>query len=87
MSQDFSRVGPNSVRTPRGYIVETLGRTGVRIAGRTGTVVIDSEMLHAPMSIAVYSSTAQPLDRSSADDVLSETVAALQWLGFRVEVF
>ncbi len=82
---DYETVGPNAVRAPSGALITVLGRAGVRYATSDGAIDIDSEMLAPEMTIAVYpGSIASPL--ISPDVVLAETLGALRWLGFAVEL-
>jgi hypothetical protein len=66
-------------------VISLLSRAGLRYTTSEGTIDVDSEMLAPEMSIVVYpGSIVSPF--IPPDQVLSETLGALRYLGFTVEV-
>ncbi|GIF23424.1 hypothetical protein BJ973_004036 [Actinoplanes tereljensis] len=82
----FSQPGPNLIASSSGRTLEILGRAGLRYHVNGVAIEIDSEMLHPPMSLVIYSDSIPMGTPLPASEILEETIKALEYAGFTVEV-
>jgi hypothetical protein len=83
---EFSRSSANVITSSSGHTIQILGRAGLRVGMGDATIEIDSEMLHAPMSLVIYSGSIPTASPVPPAEILDEVRQGLQWAGFEVEV-
>jgi hypothetical protein len=79
---DFRKGGPNVIESDEGTITTT-GRAGVEVTYRGRNTHINSEMLHPPMTIALFVGGG---DGPADEEAIRYAIAGLTWAGFEVEV-
>jgi hypothetical protein len=84
---EFQRISPNSLMSSEGFTVTWLPAGGVDYSDATGTVRVDSESLLKPSRILVYphSDGLKALAEHRAEEILTNVVRALEYLGHEVE--
>ena len=91
MNEEFTRLTPKSARSQNGFVVRIEPHCEVVYEDETDEVRVDSEWL-VDQGIALYrnSRSNKGIDESNPSNietVFSNTIRALQFLGYRVEVF
>jgi hypothetical protein len=88
VSEEFQKLGPNSVNSVKGFtvVLDLLG--GVKYSDATGTTNVDSELLIIPpkYGIALYTQSVglENMPTSRAEEILSNITRALEYLGYGV---
>jgi hypothetical protein len=86
---------PNVYQCSDGYVVEIVGRTGMRYSEGGRTMFVDSEILAPPAGVAIYKDTIARWEPPHAAEALSpdeclrirdNIVAALQSQGIAVDL-
>jgi hypothetical protein len=87
MNPDFQKVGPNSARCGSGFTVTWRPSGGVDYSDANGTVRVDSELLVNPSRILVYprSGGLKTMTDRRAEEILTDVIRALEYLGHQVE--
>jgi hypothetical protein len=84
---EFQKVVPNSAKSDKGFTVTWRPSGGVDYSDANGTVRVDSELLLNPSRILVYprSGGLKTMTDYRAEEVLSNVIRALEFLGHQVE--
>src|SRR5262249_5950440 len=88
VSEEFHKLGPNSVNSVKGFtvVLDLLG--GVKYSDTTGTTKIDSELLDTPpkYGVALYTKSVglDDMSTSRAEEIISNITRALDYLGYGV---
>jgi hypothetical protein len=84
---EFQKVVSNSAKSDKGFTVTWRPSGGVDYSDANGTVRMDSELLLKPSRILVYprSGGLKTMTDHRAEEVLSNVIRALEFLGHQVE--
>jgi hypothetical protein len=87
MNEEFKKIGSNGAKSDRGFTVTWRPAGGVDYSGQAGTVRVDSELLVKPLRILVYprSGGLKAMTEDRAEEVLTNVIRALEFLGHQVE--
>jgi hypothetical protein len=85
---EFSKVGPNQASSTMGFKVIFHPAGGVNYMDAAGVTRIDTELYVKPLRIAIYreSRSLKRLDDSQANEILTNIVRALAFLGHSNEI-
>jgi hypothetical protein len=84
---EFQTTRPNTAKSDKGFTVTWVPSGGVDYSDAGGTVSVDSELLQQPFRILVYprSGGLKTLSEENAEEILTNIVRALEYLGHQVE--
>jgi hypothetical protein len=84
---EFQKVVSNSAKSDKGFTVTWRPSGGVDYSDADGTVRVDSELLVKPSRILVYprSGGLKTMTEGRAEEVLTNVIRALEFLGHQVE--
>ena len=87
MNEEFKKIGSNSAKSDMGFNVTWRPAGGVDYSDQAGTVRVDSELLVKPLRILVYprSGGLKAMTEDRAEEVLTNVIRALEFLGHQVE--
>lgn len=89
MTSEFTLIATNTVRSNRGFAVTFHPIGGVDYSDDCGVAVrVDTELFVGPFRYAVYaqSKDLRSMPRSRSDELLSNVIRALDFLGHRAEI-
>jgi hypothetical protein len=88
MPGEFSKIGPNQASSTMGFKVIFHPAGGVDYMDAAGVTRIDTELYVKPLRIAIYreSRSLKRLDSSRANEILTNIVRALAFLGHPTEI-
>jgi hypothetical protein len=88
LAGEFSKIGPNQVSSTMGFKVIFHPAGGVDYMDVAGVTRLDTELYAKPLRIAIYreSRSLKMLDGSRANEILTNTVRALAFLGHPTEI-
>jgi hypothetical protein len=88
MRGEFSKIGPNQASSTMGFKVIFHPAGGVDYIDAAGIMRIDTELYVKPLRIAIYheSRSLKKLDGSRANEILTNIVRALGFLGHPTEI-
>ena len=92
MSEEFKKLGENTVTSSKGFTVEVKTAGGVLYRDGDSEVHIDSEWLVKPFRILLYKTSPEDrglakMEQARADAVILNVTRALQHLGQQVEIW
>ena len=94
MSEEFQKTGTNTVTSSKGFTVEVSVAGGVLYRDASGERYISSEWLVKPpgLGIILYKGSRgnkgfDKMEQSRIDSIFSKVARALQYLGYRVEIW
>jgi hypothetical protein len=87
MNKEFEKIGSNSAKSDSGFTVTWRPSGGVDYSDQASTVRVDSELLVKPSRILVYpgSGGLKAMTEDRAEEVLTNVIRALEFLGHQVE--
>ena len=83
VTSEFKIISPNVIGSEDGEL--RIARVGLTVTFRGQRYVIDSEMLHPPMSIAIYFDSSRAAKADDAEQIREFVKGALAFAGFTVE--
>jgi hypothetical protein len=94
MSEEFEKTGPNIVTSSKGFTVEVSVAGGVLYRDANGENYISSEWLLKPPGVGIILYKGSPgnkgfdkMEQSRIDSIFSNVARALEYLGYRVEIW
>jgi hypothetical protein len=89
----FSVPKQNSIKCDEGFLVEILGRTGVRYEDDVGVATVDGEILAGPSGFIIYRDSVRSVDSSTkiidaarCDLIIENIRRAFAFRGFDIEI-
>jgi hypothetical protein len=88
LDQEFSRIGPNHASSTKGFTIIFHPADGLEYIRAGDIKRIDTELYVKPLRIAIYreSRSLKELDGSCANEIITDVVRAMAFLGHATEV-
>jgi hypothetical protein len=88
VDREFSRIGPNHASSTKGFAVVFHPAGGLDYVAAAGVMRVDTELYVKPLRIAIYrqSRSLKELDSARANEILTDIVRAMAFLGHATEV-
>lgn len=89
MSEEFKKIGVNTVTSENGFTVQVRPMGGVLYRDANGEFKIDSEWLVKPPRILLYKSkrSIDKMEQAIFDNMFINVTRALEFLGHQVEIW
>jgi hypothetical protein len=88
LDQEFSRIGPNQASSTKGFTIIFHPAGGLDYVTAGAITRVDTELYVKPLRIAIYreSRSLKELDGSRANEIITDVVRAMAFLGHATEV-
>ena len=88
LGQEFSRIGPNHASSTTGFTIIFHPAGGLDYVRAGDVMRVDTELYVKPLSIAIYreSRSLKELEGSRANEIITDVVRAMAFLGHATEV-